>query len=667
MKFDGSSIPTLLQTHDRWLLWAPDGAGKKAPHTAAKPGRNCDATKATNWTTFAGATDSATRHSQGIGFALGVVQDGPAFAGVDLDACRNPETGAIEEWARKIITFLNSYAEVSPSGTGVKIFVLGTLPDSAKQGKVYKVELYDRGRYFTVTGNHLAGTPTTVEDRTAQLRDLHTKLWDGDLVTLTRVFGFYIAQHADAVSIRCPWEDHHSTPSKPGDCGLELKDGGVVGFHCFHAGCSEKHLADVKAFFGLKGNSDFITGPNGQIVKGEPDNIRRALDKLGYALSFDRFAEKVLVTRDGITEVLTEALYDRSWFAINETFHFLPPSELFYRVVADQARANSFHPVLNYLNSLRWDGTRRLDTWLSVYGGAEDTPYTRAVGALPLMAAVRRVRQPGCKFDEMLVLENSKQGTNKSTALSTLCPHPDWFSDDLALGLDSQEVIERTAGKWLIEAAELKGIRSSETEKLKNFLSRCTDGPARRAYGRISEERQRQFIFVGTTNSGSYLRDSTGNRRYWPVRVDRFDVFGLRRDRDQLWAEAAVRESAPGESIRLPPELWAAATEEQEARRQDDAWEEPLLDAIGDTEVVTSKVIWEVLAVHGASPSNSNHGARVAEIMERNGFAKPKGGVRRIDGKPTRCWVRANSPLLRDLDDAPVAVRPEFIRRVTEG
>jgi predicted P-loop ATPase len=366
--------------------------------------------------------------------------------------------------------------------------------------------------------------------------------------------------------------------------------------------------------------------------------------------------------------VLTDALQKRAWFAINETFHFLPTRELYYDVVGDQARAKSFHPVLNYLAGLRWDGTPRLDRWLVTYGGAEDTPYVRAVGALPLMAAVRRVRQPGCKFDEMLVLENSKQGTNKSTALSTLCPNPDWFSDDLALGLDSQEVIERTGGKWLIEAAELKGIRQSEAEKLKNFLSRCADGPVRRAWGRISEERLRQFIFVGTTNSGSYLRDSTGNRRYWPVRVGVFDVVNLRRDRDQLWAEAAVRESAPGETIRLPEELWGAATCEQEARRQDDAWEEPLLDAIGDTEVVPSKLIWDVLAAYGASPRNTNHGARVSDIMERNGFVKPRGGVRRVEGKPTRCWVRANSPLLSDVDDGPVAdVRPDFVRRVTEG
>src|SRR5204863_1525828 len=129
----------------------------------ARPDRPCDATNSRHWTTHTRATDVATKHSSGIGFALGAVQDGSTFAGVDLDKCRDATTGAIEPWAQRIVDYLASYTEVSPSGTGVKIFVTGSLPESAKQGKVYKVEIYDRDRFFTVTGCHLAGTPSTVE------------------------------------------------------------------------------------------------------------------------------------------------------------------------------------------------------------------------------------------------------------------------------------------------------------------------------------------------------------------------------------------------------------------------------------------------------------------------------------------------------------------------
>ena len=202
------------------------------------------------------------------------------------------------------------------------------------------------------------------------------------------------------------------------------------------------------------------------------------------------------------------------------------------------------------------------------YGSAKDTPYVRAVGAITLIAAVRRVRQPGCKFDEMLILE-SEQGTEKSVALETLAVNSEWFSDDLPLSADGKRVIEQTRGRWIIEAAELSGMRKADVEHLKAMLSRRTDR-ARLSYGRMTTEKRREFIVVGTTNEKTYLKDLTGNRRFWPVEV-KFNIHTLRRDRDQLWAEAAVRE-AQGESIRLDPKLWKDAADEQKERTV----EEPL-------------------------------------------------------------------------------------------
>ena len=117
-----------------------------------------------------------------------------------------------------------------------------------------------------------------------------------------------------------------------------------------------------------------------------------------------------------------------------------------------------------YLARLTWDGRPRLDRWLVTYAGAPDTDYVRAVSALPLLAAVRRIRQPGAKFDELLVLE-SKQGKGKSTALQALCGVDEWFSDGLPLGVDAKLVIEHTTGKWIIEAAELQGNRGSKPKR----------------------------------------------------------------------------------------------------------------------------------------------------------------------------------------------------------
>jgi predicted P-loop ATPase len=132
----------------------------------------------------------------------------------------------------------------------------------------------------------------------------------------------------------------------------------------------------------------------------------------------------------------------------------------------------------------------------------------------------------------MLVLE-SPQGGDKSTGLQTLAVNPDWFSDDLPLNAEGKKVIESLLGHWIIEAAELTGMRRGEIEGLKAFLSRQIDR-ARMSYGRVVTEAPRQCVIFGTTNSRQYLRDNTGNRRFWPIAVKPFDIKALTRARDQL-------------------------------------------------------------------------------------------------------------------------------------
>jgi predicted P-loop ATPase len=172
--------------------------------------------------------------------------------------------------------------------------------------------------------------------------------------------------------------------------------------------------------------------------------------------------------------------------------------------------------VCDYLDSLEWDGSPRLDKWLVTYAGAEDSSYVRAVGPLTLIAAVRRVRWPGAKFDELPVLESPTQGTDKSTAIRILAVKDDWFTDYLPLNAEPKVVIERTCGKWIIEAGELSGMRRGDIDKLKGLLSRSADR-GRLAYAKFPSEVPRQFIAIGTTNNREYLKDQT-NRRFWPVR-----------------------------------------------------------------------------------------------------------------------------------------------------
>lgn len=207
----------------------------------------------------------------------------------------------------------------------------------------------------------------------------------------------------------------------------------------------------------------FVRDKNGVPVAKHQRNVRCAIDALGVSVRYDEFADRGLI--DGLPGVgpwLDDAALNRLWLAIDERFGMLPPVDFFLTIVTDYARRNSFHPVRNYLRELQpaWDKVERIDRWLVEYGGAGDMEFVRAVGALTLIAAVRRVRQPGSKFEEMLVLEGA-QGVGKSSAIEAMMPNPKWFSDNFSFSNRDREVLENLAGRWVIEAPELKGMRRS--------------------------------------------------------------------------------------------------------------------------------------------------------------------------------------------------------------
>jgi Virulence-associated protein E len=377
-------------------------------------------------------------------------------------------------------------------------------------------------------------------------------------------------------------------------------------------------------------------------------NIRLAMRKLGVVVRHDLFAGRDRIDGlEGFGPPLDDAAANRLWLLTDERFKFRPSRDLFLTVLSDAARQIAFHPVAEYLAGLRWDGVPRIGRWLATYGGAAATDYTRAVGELILVAAVRRVRQPGVKFDEMLVLE-SPQGTNKSTALKALAVRDDWFTDDLPLNAEAKRVIEALSGKWIVEAGELKGMRQGGANHLKGLLSRTHD-KARMAYDRLEREVPRQCVIVGTTNDSRYLRDLTGNRRFWPVAVTGFDLDAIRRDRDQLWAEAAAREGE-GAPIRLDPALWGDAAAEQDARRVEDPFYESLHAALGEEMAgkLRASDAWRIVG-RAAGMRTQDDMERLGDAMRRLGFDRKQ---RRFGhANPEWCYVRG---------DGVARIVPEF-------
>lgn len=227
------------------------------------------------------------------------------------------------------------------------------------------------------------------------------------------------------------------------------------------------------------------------------------------------------------------------------------------------------HPVRNYLKGLEWDGQERLDSLLIDYLGAEDSEYTRTVTRKAFTAAVKRIYQPGCKFDYMLTLIGP-QGVGKSLILDKL--GGEWFSDSLT-SVQGKEAYEQLQGVWLIEMGELTATRKADNEAIKHFLTKRED-IFRVAYGRQVSVFPRQCIFVGTTNDREFLRDRTGNRRFWPVEV--FEIERTkslwkdltREEINQIWAEAKVRYK-DGEKLYLEGELEREAERRQELHSEE--------------------------------------------------------------------------------------------------
>ena len=400
---------------------------------------------------------------------------------------------------------------------------------------------------------------------------------------------------------------------------------------------AQRQINEAKSKIGLSGNEQGV-------VFKTPANICVALLRLGIELRYDKFADRILIDGlPGFGPTLEDAALDRLWLDLGRRFRLRPSQELLRIVVSDVARLNGFHPVRDYLDGLQWDGKPRIDSWLVDYGGAEDTEYTRAVSALMLIAAVRRIRSPGCKFDEMVVIENKEQGTDKSTMLVTLAGREDWFSDDLPLNVTGKQIVESLRGRWIVEAAELSGMKRADIEHVKTLLSRQIDR-ARMAYGRLVTEVPRQCIIVGTTNSEEYLKDTSGNRRFWPVRIQQFKIAALRHNRDQLWAEAAAREAA-GTSIRLDPKLWPKAMEVQQQRLTQDPWFDELQSALSEMEgKISSLSVWEILNVP-ASQRTQDQSRRVSEAMGKLGWRRANSGrTIKMDGKLVMGFVRGPQP-----------------------
>lgn len=290
-----------------------------------------------------------------------------------------------------------------------------------------------------------------------------------------------------------------------------------------------------------------------------------------------------------------------------------------WEAIIKESQENKVHPVREYLNALKWDGTKRMETWLIDAAGAEDNEYVRGVSKLVLIAGVARIFEPGCKFDFMLILEGV-QGSGKSTLVRKL--GREWALEGLPplRSAVDKDVVDAMRGKWIIEIEEMNVAKKADSDAMKAFVTRCVDR-VRLPYDRASRDFPRQCVFIGTVNDDSYLQDSTGNRRYLPVKVGR--IYPDKMDTDQVWAEAVAswKKSPNAEArLKLPERLWAPAGVEQENRRIADPWEGQAaahLNKFNAGEFLTSESI--LIEAFGLMPQNHNirMTKRLSNVMQR--------------------------------------------------
>lgn len=291
---------------------------------------------------------------------------------------------------------------------------------------------------------------------------------------------------------------------------------------------------------------------------------------------YDRFRDMIYLTRplpgndpEGFPRELTD--YDETALAAWLNWHGLAPSiAATAAIIREVAFRNAVDPLKAWVDSLTWDGKKRVDGWLSYYAGVDPSPYADLVGKKFLISGVARALDPGCKVDTMLILEGP-QGLRKSSLVRELSGR-EWFSDQVGdvTNKDSSVSIQ---GCWVIEIPEMDKFLRSESSAVKDFLARLFDR-YRPPYGRNMIRRERRCLFFGTINpdGSGYLKDFTGNRRYWPVECKSIDLDAIRADREQIWAEA--REMyLRGEAWWIEDDEVSIVEPEQEARRDDDVWE----------------------------------------------------------------------------------------------
>ena len=376
---------------------------------------------------------------------------------------------------------------------------------------------------------------------------------------------------------------------------------------------------------GARAGGKILVSSRGAMISCQT-NAKTLLVQRGTVIRHDRFQRALLID----DQVIDDELVVQITGELEDSTGIRWVQEHVRSAIIDLGRENQFSSLTTWLDSLKWDGEHRLNTFFNeAYGIAHDT-YGAECARVLFLSAVARAYQPGCQADVMVVLIGP-QGIGKSMGIASLCPHPDWYSDDLGCDLFASRSAEGLQGKWLFEFSEFARINRATLDIVKSFITRRVDR-YRVAYGRTTKDYPRTCVFVGTTNDQQPLHD-VQNRRFMTIRVGHGDVAWIVAHRDQLWAEAVSRYQGGEKHWVTDPAMIEECISRQEESQFVDAWQEILAERLTGYENITVPRAAELLDI---KPDRLDRSAmtRIGIALQQIGFKR-----RRVRDGQKLGWV----------------------------
>ncbi len=560
-------------------------------------GSDADRAALVDLATARSAVGNTASRWTGVGFAF---LPGDGLIGVDLDGMFDPATGLMTERGAAIVAGCNSYTEFSPSGKGVHIICSGeteTFKSNEVGVEVFCGRQFFTftGRRYPGTPSEVSPLPEKVLNRlraTVESGKKRAATGKPSTAPAPALEGRAKVESALAfISPECGYDDWIHIGMAI--CS-ELGTGAFDVFDAWSAKSAKypgsaqvaQHWKSFEPGKGVTGATIFKLAmgagwvppktPRASRARAQPvggrepsprheDDLPDWRNKLIHdrgelkaclanvhdillndpawsgVVAFDEFAQRTVKRtappyEGGMAGEWDSTDDSRTAMWLSRKYRFTPSSMMVAEAIEVLGRAHAFHPVREWLRTLKWDGTARIDHWLDDFLGVPRTDYTVRVAAWFLLGMIARVMRPGVKFDYCLVFEGI-QGRGKSSTLAIL--GGEWFGDT-DIDLHNKDSMAALQGKWLYEFPELGSLARTESLKQKSFLSRQID-EYRPVYGRRQIKVPRQTVFTGSTNEWEWNKDPTGGRRFWPIEVGEINLSGLAKVRDQLFAEALVR------------------------------------------------------------------------------------------------------------------------------